>query len=93
MDAFLSASVLGLCILRYFEILDTDSFINAFRRFVSRRGIPQEIWSANGTKFVGGEHEMQEAVKMFAIHGYAVSASTGVQWNFLPLGTLQISSG
>ncbi len=29
--------------------LDTDSFINALRRFVARRGQPEEIWSDNGT--------------------------------------------
>ena len=34
--------------------LDTDSFINAFQRFICRRGQPMEIISDNGTNLVGG---------------------------------------
>ncbi|PIK53025.1 hypothetical protein BSL78_10086 [Apostichopus japonicus] len=32
--------------------LDTDTFLNAFYRFVSRRGEPEEVFSDNGTNFV-----------------------------------------
>ena len=42
--------------------LDTDSFINAMRRFIARRGQPQEIRSDNGSNFAGGEKELREAV-------------------------------
>ncbi len=42
--------------------LTTDSFICAFRRFVSRRGSPSLIRSDNGTNFVGAEREMREAI-------------------------------
>ena len=34
------------------DSLDTDSFLNGFRRFASRRGFPLKIWSDNGTNFV-----------------------------------------
>ena len=40
--------------------LDTESFINAFRRFVSRRGQPEEIRSDNGGNLVKGEKELRE---------------------------------
>ena len=38
--------------------LSTDSFLNAFRRFVSRRGTPDAVWSDNATNFVGGQRAM-----------------------------------
>lgn len=43
--------------------LDTDSFINALRRFVCRRGPPEIIRSDNGSNFVGAERELSKAVK------------------------------
>lgn len=43
--------------------LDTDSFINALQRFVARHGQFQEIRLDNGTNFVGGEHELRDAIR------------------------------
>ena len=43
--------------------LDTKSFINALRRFVSRRGTPEEIRSDNGGNFVKGEKELRKAIE------------------------------
>ena len=43
--------------------MDSDSFINALIRFVARRGCPSEIWSDNGSNFVGGEREIREEVE------------------------------
>ena len=43
--------------------LDTDSFINALRRFIARRGVPKEIRSDNGTNFKGGEKELRLALQ------------------------------
>ena len=42
--------------------LETDSFINALRRFTSRRGTPKLIRSDNGTNLVGAEKEIREAI-------------------------------
>ena len=41
--------------------LQTDSFIQALRRFVARRGQVREIRSDNGTNFVGAESELRRA--------------------------------
>ena len=43
--------------------LDTESFINALRRFASRRGTPEEIRSDNRGNFVKGEKELSEAIE------------------------------
>lgn len=43
--------------------LDTDSFLMALRRFISRRGKPSELLSDQGTNFKGGDRELQEAFK------------------------------
>lgn len=42
--------------------LDTDSFINALRRFIARRGQVLEIRSDNGTNFIGAERELRQAI-------------------------------
>ena len=42
--------------------IETDSFINAFRRFVSRRGPVRQLRSDQGTNFIGAKRELQQAL-------------------------------
>jgi len=42
--------------------LETDSFINALRRFISRRGPIRQLRSDQGTNFVGARRELQQAL-------------------------------
>ena len=43
--------------------LETDAFLNALFRFISRRGEPKEFRSDNGSNLVGGLAELREAIK------------------------------
>ena len=45
--------------------LNTDSFLCAFNRFMSRRGKPEKIFSDNGTNLVSGHKELNEAIRDF----------------------------
>lgn len=65
--------------------LDTDACINAMRRFISRRGQVQCLWSDNGTNFVGAERELKQALANLnqeAITGHLAQA--GIKWTFNP---------
>ena len=42
--------------------LTADSFINAYRRFVGRRGPVRQLRSDQGTNFVGAKNELQQAL-------------------------------
>ena len=43
--------------------LSTPAFINVFDRFISRRGLSKEIFSDNGTQFVGANNEFRRILK------------------------------
>ena len=43
--------------------LETDSFLNALRRFIARRGPVLETLCDNGTNFIGAEKELREALR------------------------------
>ena len=67
------------------DSLDTDSCINAIRRFVARRGQVREIQSDNGTNLVGANKEMKTAIKTWnqaQIH--EVLLQKGIKWTFNP---------
>lgn len=47
----------------HFEImsnLSSEGFLAALRRFVARRGLPQHVYSDNGTNFVGANNQLKE---------------------------------
>ncbi|XP_018368526.1 PREDICTED: uncharacterized protein LOC108764680 [Trachymyrmex cornetzi] len=69
--------------------LTTEAFLNAFKRFIGRRGKPTNVYSDNGTNFVGADKELKKCLEVFSqeqkgrnIMDYA--ASEGIKWNFIP---------
>jgi hypothetical protein len=65
--------------------MDTDAFLNGFRRFVSRRGVPVKIWSDNGTNFQGGHAELKRSVKQLnSDQILADCVKINVEWVFNP---------
>ncbi|XP_038106386.1 uncharacterized protein LOC119766077 [Culex quinquefasciatus] len=71
--------------------LSTDRFIQALRRFIGRRGLPAEIFSDNGTNFVGARNQLQNLFELLRSkdHSEKVSkecADQGIQWHFNPPG-------
>lgn len=74
--------------------LDTNSFILALRRFTARRGQVKEMYSDNGTNFVGGEREMREAIENWnakQIHDHLLQKN--IKWSFnTPTASNQVGS-
>ena len=67
------------------HILEADSVICAYQRFVSLRGKPIEIYSDNGTNFKGAWRELREALKRLdQTKIYNRLRSNDVQWLFNP---------
>ena len=65
--------------------LNTDSFLNAYYRFTSRRGQPSLVMSDNGTNFVSGERELREIVsKLDKDKIHDVMTHEKVRWQFHP---------
>lgn len=65
--------------------LSTTSCVMAFRRFVARRGAPSEIFSDNGTNFVGANRQLsEEKRKIERINEDCSSTFTNAntQWHF-----------
>eukprot|EP00117_Sycon_ciliatum_P011863 scpid57960/ scgid13154/ len=64
--------------------LDTDTFMNAFMRMTSRRGIPIEVVSDNGANFVGAAREMRELMDAMEEDVVRRAADKGIKWSFNP---------
>ncbi|XP_043287492.1 uncharacterized protein [Venturia canescens] len=69
--------------------LTTEGFIAALKRFTARRGLCKNIYSDNGTTFVGANNEFKEIMQLLrsAEHNTTVSnqlSEQGIQWHFMP---------
>ncbi|XP_067022151.1 uncharacterized protein [Acropora muricata] len=65
--------------------LESDCFINVFRRFVNRRGPPKFMYSDNGTNFVGAEREIRQAIENWNKRQIKDELlQRGCQWVFQP---------
>lgn len=63
--------------------LSADSFINAHRRFVARRGDPIKVFSDNGSNFAAAEKELKKALaEMNQNIAEEMLHKKGVEWHF-----------
>ena len=65
--------------------LSTNSFINALRRFIARRGQPDEIFSDNGTKFVGAKRVLRKSLQSLQhskLNNFCLQLE--IKWRFNP---------
>ena len=72
--------------LELVESLSSESFINALLRFWARRGDPKEIYSDNGTNFIGAYKEINSGSGS-GIKKNSVQQSN--QWESLGISTPQ----
>ena len=64
--------------------LDTTAFINALRRFLSRRGPVVAMYSDNATNFVGAVNELRRAFDLNQETIQRWGANKGFDWHFNP---------
>lgn len=69
--------------------LTTEAFIAALRRFTSRRGISSNIYSDNGSNFVGANNLLRSFSKLLTSKDFSTSVTSytsnqGIQWHFIP---------
>lgn len=76
----------------HLEVADdytTDGFLAAFERFSSRRGLPETIYSDNGTNFQGADRELRRRILEIARETDVQNrfASDEITWRFIPPAT------
>lgn len=66
--------------------LDTDSCINAIRRFISRRGQVKQIRSDNGTNLTSADRELRYAIREWNQSSKLQTAvqQKGIEWIYNP---------
>ena len=67
--------------------MDTDSLINALRRFISRRGRVSSIRTDNGSNFIGASNDFRKAANEIDVKkvGQCLrEEGTELKWNWNP---------
>ena len=69
--------------------LSTEGFLGALRRFMGRRGIPEHVYSDNGTNFVGANNQLRELFALFNSEEFrnkvdSVAVQKNIVWHFNP---------
>ena len=69
--------------------LTSNAFIAALKRFISRRGIPTQIFSDNGTNFRHANHTLHDWYKFLTSKELEQSSLEfcglhGIKWSFIP---------
>lgn len=67
--------------------LTTEAFLGALRRFTSRRGICSDLYSDNGTNFVGANRELQQIFTFIRENEQTIAlelSKQNITWHFNP---------
>ncbi|KAJ0184405.1 hypothetical protein K1T71_000828 [Dendrolimus kikuchii] len=64
--------------------LTSNNYLLALRRFISRRGKPSQIYSDNGTTFVGAYNDLAKFLKDNAQCLSSDLANEGIEFHFIP---------
>ncbi|KAJ0177755.1 hypothetical protein K1T71_006628 [Dendrolimus kikuchii] len=64
--------------------LTTEAFIACLNRFVARRGMPQTVYSDNGTNFVGACNQLSSFLKGTSSTLSSEAAMKGICFKFIP---------
>ncbi|XP_055622666.1 uncharacterized protein LOC129766188 [Toxorhynchites rutilus septentrionalis] len=73
--------------LEVVHTLSTQACLMAIRRFICRRGSPDEFFSDNETNFRGASKEMSNTVKKINVECTESVTSPTIKWHFIPPGT------
>lgn len=63
--------------------MSTQAFLACFRRFVARRGHCAQLWSDNGTAFIGAAKELEQ-LKIIQGDVAEYLENNGTEWHFIP---------
>ncbi|XP_039315361.1 uncharacterized protein LOC105205344 [Solenopsis invicta] len=69
--------------------LSSDGFLAALRRFIARRGMPEHLYSDNGTNFVGANNQLKEMYALFNSEPHQIlvnqfASQHRIVWHFIP---------
>lgn len=69
--------------------LTSEAFLGALQRFVSRRGLVENLYSDNATNFEGANNELQRLAELFRDEQHrlgldAFCTQRGIKWSFIP---------
>ncbi|XP_022834206.1 uncharacterized protein LOC111361970 [Spodoptera litura] len=67
--------------------LSSNSYLLALHRFISRRGKPSNIFSDNGTSFVGAYNDLSKFLKANSSSLGESAANDGIKFHFIPAYT------
>jgi len=67
----------------------TDGFLAAFQKFISRRGLPEHVYSDNGTNFIGANNQLKKIYALFISEKHKelvnkFSSEHRISWHFIP---------
>lgn len=64
--------------------LSSEHFLAAFSRFCGRRGTSSEIWTDNGTNFVGASRVLKQTWTAILKESENKTALQEIRWKFIP---------